>query len=206
MFHDRKNFIFNITFSTKKPRLIFIKLDDLDTSINKDSGLPNNPLHYKWLVQAAEWAEYKWGYMRAFPGVNKRIELIQAKRNFFYLAIYEDQDTNRHLVGTFSLTPNQVDEEKEKKFQKNKKYFVNQLPVNQTINLSYFYVHDIYREFGFGSQMLEKAKQLSKTANMIMTAHLLTPNVHGFYAKRNAVFVAEDRSLKEPCELVHFGK
>jgi hypothetical protein len=54
--------------------------------------------------------------------------------------------------------------------------------------------------------MLEKAKQMSKAAKMTMTAHLLTPNVHGFYAKRQATFIVEDRSLQEPCELIHFGK
>lgn len=206
MFHNKKNFVSIDIASVKKPLLVFLKLDDLDISINEESGLPNNPQHYNWLIQAAEWAECKWGYMRIFPGIDKRIDIIQGKRKYFYLAIYEDQDKNRHLVGTFSLTPNQVDQENEKNFIKHRKYFVHQLPDHQAINLSYFYVHENYREFGFGSQMLDKAKTLSEDANMIMTAHLLTPNVHGFYSKRDATFVGEDRSLKEPCVLIYFNK
>jgi hypothetical protein len=42
-----------------------------------------------------------------------------------------------------------------------------------------------------------------------MTAHLLTPNVHGFYAKRDAVFkaeIAETRTLEVPCTFIHFIK
>lgn len=97
-------------------------------------------------MQAAEWAECKWGYMRSFPGINERIKIIQCKRNHFYLALYQDQENNHHLVGTFSLTPNKIDIEKEDKFKKNKKYFVNQLADCQTINLSYFYVHDNFRD------------------------------------------------------------
>jgi GNAT superfamily N-acetyltransferase len=206
MFHNKKNFISNDHVSVKKPTLIYLKLDDLDTSINKQNGLPNNPQHYNWLLQAAEWAECKWGYMRIFPGIDKRIDILESKRKFFYLAMYEDQNHNLHLVGTFSLTPNKIDPDNERKFSKHKKHFVRQLPENRTINLSYFYVHDNYRQFGFGSQMLGKAKALAKEANMTMTAHLLTPNVHGFYEKRDAVFLTEDRSLKEPCTLVYFKK
>jgi GNAT superfamily N-acetyltransferase len=157
-------------------------------------------------MQAAEWAEYKWGYMCILPGINKRIDIIQGKKKYFYLAMHDDQDNNRHLVDTFSLTPNQVDKERGKNFIMHKKYFASQLPDHQTINLNYFYVHENYREFGFGSQMLDEAKTLSEEANMIVTAHLLTLNVHGFYAKRDATFVDEDRSLKEPCVLIYFKK
>lgn len=201
MFHKRENFTSDILFSKRKPHLMFLKLSALDLSINDETGNLNNPEHHKWLIQAAEWAECKWGYMRIFPGIRERMEIILAKEKYFYLALYK-----QHLVGMFSLTPNQVNIEKETKFLKNKNYYVEPVQGIQTINLSYFYVHDNFREFGFGTQMLNKARQLAREANMLMTAHLLTPNVHGFYAKRDAVFVDEDRSLKEPCTLIHFGK
>jgi hypothetical protein len=203
---SNKNFISNTLFLGTIPKLTFIKLDELDTSIDERSGLPNTPQHYDWLLQAAEWAENKWGYMRGFPGIEKRIELILAKQKTFYLALYIDQDKQSHLIGTFSLTPNDMDVEAEATFQKNKTYYVKPLPNNKSTTLSYFYIHDNFREFGFGSQMLEMAKELSKAAEMTMVAHVLTSNLYGFYKKRGAEFVAEDRALKEPCELIHFGK
>jgi GNAT superfamily N-acetyltransferase len=142
--------------------------------------------------------------MRNYPGIEKRINILLEKKNYFYLAFYEDYaQQSRHLVGTFTLTPTSVNEDKEKFFSR-KKYHVVRVPNIKTINLSYFYVHDNFREHGFGTQMLEKAKQIAKASEMVMTAHLLTPNVHGFYTKRDAVVLAEDRSLNEPCVLVRF--
>jgi len=183
-------------------------LNQLDLSINPESSKPNNREHYNWLQQAAEWAETKWGYMRNFPGNVERINLLLEIKQFFYLAIYEAQDKNQHLVGTFALTPDKVDLEQEKKFLQSKNY-VSLLKNEKAVSLKYVYVHDNFRDFGFGTQILNQAKQIAKKDHALMTAHLLTPNVHGFYAKRDAVFkaeIAETRAHEEPCTLIHFVK
>lgn len=136
MFHKREGFTSNIFFYMQKPSLIFLKLSALDLSLNDETSQPNNPQHIQWLKQAAEWAECKWGYMRIFPGIEKRLEIILAKEKYFYLALYK-----QHLVGTFSLTPNIINNDTESQFSKNKKYCVKTMQGIQTINLSYFYVH-----------------------------------------------------------------
>ena len=199
MFHKR-----DIFFSVHKPKLKFLNLNELDLSLNVKSSRPNNPQHYHWLKQAAEWAENKWGYMRKFLGLEERITLIQKKIPHFYLAFYEDQDKNLHLVGTFALTPDELDIKDEQEFIKKKKYYVRPLQEIQTMSLSYLYVHDNFRDFGFGTQILDKAKEIAKESKRLMTAHLLSSTVHGFYKKRNAIFVEDHHAIKEPCAQIYF--
>lgn len=190
--YTRKNYRADILESRSDIALNFIKLSSLDL---------NNPKHAGYLNTAAEWAESHIGYMRNFPGLEARKNFILAKKDFFYLAFYEDE-----LVGMFSLTPVAMDLQKEEKLNKSK-YNVPSLTLKKgLINLSYFYVHDNLRKFGIGRQMVAEANKIAKAHNLQMTAHLLTSNVHGFYKKSDpaATFIAEDRSLKQPCELVRF--
>ncbi len=52
--------------------------------------------------------------------------------------------------------------------------------------------------------MLEEAKRIADSVHMTMTAHVLTPNLYGFYKRRGANFDEEVRSLNEPSALIHF--
>lgn len=191
MFHKRELFVADSFSSKARPQLTFVKMDF------------NDPTLYKWFDQAAEWAECKWGYMRIFPGIETRKDLLTQKlkdtKSHFYFAVYKSE-----LIGTFSLTLEEMDLKAELAFAKKHKYYVQPLPPKQEMNLSYFYIHDNFRDFGFGSQMLDEAKEIADAEECTLTAHVLTPNLYGFYKKRDAHFDEEVRSLNEPSALIHF--
>ena len=140
------------------------------------------------LNQAAEWGESEWGYLRGFPGIEKRKELIQAMKNEFYIVMYGEQP-----VGMFALLDRgPVDK--------------NILKIDPTVKLkklTYFYVHAGLRGLGVGTAMLEKAKNIaaSQSATMIVL-DTLKPNLNRFYEKSGARTLCEDKSLGAPTTLL----
>ncbi len=128
MFHKREKFIADSFASKAQPKLTFVKMNF------------NNSKMDKWFDQAVEWAECKWGYMRVFPGIETRKELLTKKIKdnncYFYFAVYEGE-----LIGTFSLTLEGLDFKAELAFAEKPKYYVQPMKPKHEINLSYFYIY-----------------------------------------------------------------
>lgn len=135
--------------------------------------LKNNP---QWLETAALWGEEKWGYLRGFPGLTRRKELLNQLSNNFYIIAYE-----KTPIGMFAL----VDEEAP---------FRNTL---QFKKLTYVYIDESFRDLGLGKKIIETAKQLAKKQEGIIIFDTLHPNLDGFYKKR-AKPICEGETLGYP--------
>ncbi len=134
------------------------------------------PFNQSWLEQAAKWGEEKWGYLRNFPGLDKRKELIEEMKNDFYIITYANQP-----VAMFAL--------KDSEFKNAKK-------------LNYVYVDESFRGLGIGVQLIEFAKKVCKEKNAHMIIlDTLTPNLDRFYEKRGAEPVCEVSVLGHPASL-----
>jgi GNAT superfamily N-acetyltransferase len=146
--------------------------------------LADNP---ELLNQAAEWGEKEWGYLRVFPGIDKRKALINDLKSNFYIAMYDKQP-----VGMFAL----VDKAPlaKKLFEKN--------PQLKMKKLTYFYVHESLRGLGIGKAMLKEAKRIAAGENAIIVLDTLKPNLNSFYEKSGAKVLCEDKSLGAPTTLL----
>ncbi|MBS0286267.1 MAG: GNAT family N-acetyltransferase [Proteobacteria bacterium] len=135
-----------------------------------------NPINPVWLEQAAKWSENKWGYLRNFPGIEKRKELIEEMKDDFYIITYANQP-----IATFVLKDANIPDTKK---------------------LTYVYVDESFRGLGIGVQLVEFAKDVCRQqgAQMIVL-DTLTPNLDRFYEQRGAKLVCEDRALGHPTSL-----
>lgn len=132
------------------------------------------------LAQVAEWAENKWGYIRKYPGIEKRKELIldfiRESKNTLFMVKYAEQ-----AIGMFALkhSPNPAVKE-----------FV------------YFYIAISFRSMGIGSEILTKAKEKAKEMGATMLVfETLNPHLNGFYKKNKGKEVCGSRFLKQPTTL-----
>jgi diamine N-acetyltransferase len=133
--------------------------------------LSKNP---RWLAQAALWTEEKWGYIRGFPGVSKREELLKKISNGFYMVTY-----GKCAVGMFALFDHDT------------------LP--HAKELMYVYVDEPFRGLGIGKKIITMAKQISASlSGKIIIFDTLNPNLNRFYEKQGAEAVCDGQLLGHP--------
>lgn len=139
-----------------------------------------DPVNPAWLDQVAIWSEDKWGYLRNFPGIEKRKELISAIKNDFYIVTYANRP-----IATFALQDADSD---------NAKW------------LTYVYVDESFRGFGIGTRLVNFAKDVCRKRNVDMIMlDTLTPKLDHFYEQCGAKWICEDRSLGHPTSLFRMG-
>jgi GNAT superfamily N-acetyltransferase len=141
------------------------------------------------LKQAAEWGEKEWGYLRDFPGIEKRKELIKDFKDQFYIVMYGNQP-----IGMFAL----VDKPPLYKKLLDKKPSVNL----KLMKLTYFYVYEGLRGLGIGTAMLQVAKQIAAEQEATIVLDTLKPNLNSFYQRSGARVLCEDKSLGFPTTLL----
>lgn len=150
--------LFYVTFRKIEPHMLRIyKLSENST----------------WLEQAALWAEEKWGYVRGFPGISKRKELIGLLKDGFYMVTY-----GKCAVGMFALLDHQKPNTKE---------------------LMYVYIDEALRGLGIGNLIITKAKQISEELGAKeIIFDTLNPNLNRFYEKLQAKAVCDGQLLGHP--------
>lgn len=148
--------------------------------------------------QAAEWAEKDVGYLRGFPGIEVRKEILKGLQDNFYMVCYEGQP-----VGMFALldcTPkNDPNNSKETKLPDN-------FPITKEMKLTYVYVDFSFRGLGIGGWIVEQAKKLAKEKGAhLIVLDTLKPSVDHFYQKHEANIVCEARALGFPTTKLSIG-
>lgn len=140
----------------------------------------SEPVNPVWLAQVAKWSEDKWGYLRKFPGIDKRKELISEMKHNFYIITYANQP-----IATFALQDTDNDSIKK---------------------LTYVYIEESFRGLGIGVKLIDFAKDVCRRKNVEMIMlDTLTPNLDHFYERRGAKWICEDRALGHPTSLFRMG-
>ncbi|MBS0289852.1 MAG: GNAT family N-acetyltransferase [Proteobacteria bacterium] len=144
----------------------------------------------EWVTQAALWAESKWGYMRAFPGLEFREEQVRTYKKHFYIVTYANEP-----IGMFACYPQTLHPDLNRR------------------NLIHYYLDAMYvieslRGMGIGSRILEFAKKEFKkqNPNVVITLDTVNPKLNLFYEKHDAVQICEDRSLGCPTTKLRIGE
>jgi diamine N-acetyltransferase len=139
-----------------------------------------------WLNQAAVWTEKKWGYIRGYPGLEKRKELLSKLQNDFYIVMY-----GKHAVGMFFLLDYPS-------FNKNR--------TTPNKELMYFYVDESFRGLGIGGRMLKMAKKMAADqGGEMMILDTLNPNLNKFYEKHGAKIICDSQFLGHPTTELRIG-
>jgi GNAT superfamily N-acetyltransferase len=138
-----------------------------------------------WLTQVAAWVEHKWGYLRGYPGLEARKNLVRQflnnPNNQIFIVTYAKQP-----VGMFAFAAYAAD-------------FLKDEVVKE---LTYFYVAFSFRSMGVGSTILKMAKQKAKERGIDMLVFdTLNPQLNHFYEKEQGKEVAEARLLGAPTSL-----
>lgn len=134
----------------------------------------------QYLEQAAKWAEEKWGYIRKFPGIKKRKELISKLQDNFFIVTYGKQP-----VGMFALLDYHWPDWAKKKISAKE--------------LMYVYVDECFRGFGVGGKIIEIAKKTAKeNGSDLIIFDTLNPNLNQFYEKHGAHVICEGQLLQQP--------
>lgn len=128
------------------------------------------------LNQVCQWIEKKWGYLRNYPGLEKRREMTRIIAHEIYLLKYADQP-----VAMFRLGDHQPLDEK-----------------TQVKELTHVYVDERFRNAGIGGRLIDIAKREAKLqgANLCVL-DILNPNLFKFYEK-HASEVCETKFLGAP--------
>lgn len=127
----------------------------------------------KYLKQAAIWAEAAWGYLEDFKGTLE--DDIKEHADRFYIVTY-----NNEMIGMFGL------------------YQYHSLSSKLVIDeLNYVYIHPNFRKLGFGKEMIERAKEISRHENHadLLILETTNPELNKFYEKSGAKFVCDSRAL-----------
>jgi GNAT superfamily N-acetyltransferase len=118
-----------------------------------------------FLPVVARWAEDEWGYIRN-KGVVYREGVFDSIKNDVYIGIYAGQP-----VAMFALVSHVLPDVRE---------------------LTYVYVNKDYRGFGFGRQIIDTAKHLTRELG---AAHIqldtLKPGLNRMYEKQGAKILCE---------------
>lgn len=141
----------------------------------------------EYLSLAATWAEEEWGYIRN-KGVEFRKGVLNNLKEHVYIGTL-----NGTPVALFALFPKEMAPEfNEKKFK---------APIIS--DLMYVYVDKPYRGLGFGTQIIEKAKEIAKTqkAEFIML-DTLKPSLNRFYKNAGAEVIAENQLFSHPTDVL----
>jgi len=163
----------------------------LYTSIGKFQGLIRvsrlSASDTAWVDQAAEWTENKWGYIRGYPGIEKRKgimrDLISDPINQFFMVTYANQP-----IGMFALSDYSSD--------------LFQDAAATIKELKYFYVAISFRSMGIGSSMLAKIKEKAKEIGAdMLVLDTLNPNLNQFYKKHGAKEVVDSQFFGQPTTL-----
>lgn len=133
--------------------------------------------HMKYLELAATWAENEWGYIRN-KGVEFRKELFTSLAKNIYIGLFANNP-----VAMFAL----FDHSFHKRIRQSHR-------IPNTSNLMYAYVDKNYRDLGFGTQIIRKAKSvaLSKGKDLILL-DTLKPNLNRMYEKHGAKVICESQ-------------
>jgi diamine N-acetyltransferase len=136
---------------------------------------------------AAKWAEDEWGYIRN-KGIEYREDVMRGLSDNVY-------------IGTFAGIPVAMFALLNHSFHKDLVEATDTLP--RAYELMYVCVEKEYRGFGFGKQILEKAKKLSEAsgANLILL-DTLKPNLNKFYEKHGAQVVCEGSLFSHPTDVL----
>jgi GNAT superfamily N-acetyltransferase len=150
--------------------------------------LSDNP---QFLDQVTKWIEKKWGYLRCYPGVEKRKEKYLPV-NILYVVLYEGKLGGKFVqqpVGMFALEvinpPKLAIEEMqvwvERKRQK----------------LLYVYVDESFRDMGVGGWIIEKAKEIAKSEGAeLLQLDTLTPKLNKLYVEKHRAKVTGEDYLQ----------
>lgn len=125
---------------------------------------------------AAKWAEKEWGYIRN-KGIEFREEIMRNLSEHVYIGFYADIP-----VAMFALLPHQFDTI----------LSTESHPPLKTFELMYVYVEEQFRGFGFGYQIINKAKNLALIANAdLILLETLKPKLNRMYEKYGAKEICE---------------
>jgi GNAT superfamily N-acetyltransferase len=137
---------------------------------------------------AAQWAEGEWGYIRN-KGVDYRKSLLTNLKNNIYIGLLNSQP-----VAMFAL----FDKDMEPEF--------NQLKNHKPLyieELMYVYVDKRCRDLGFGRQIMNEVKRLSKQSKSdYVMLDTLKPSLNGFYARRGAKVIAENQLFQHATDVM----
>jgi GNAT superfamily N-acetyltransferase len=137
------------------------------------------------LIQAAEWIEKKWGYLRKYPGLKYRIGTLKKQEQNIYIATYAGQP-----IGVFAILDSS-----------------HTLPSLPTKELWFLYVDESFRHLGVGSYMMNEVKKLcGKQGVKRIVFDTLTPTLHRFYQKKGATEVCEGNLLGAPVTIMQILK
>lgn len=136
------------------------------------------------LNQVSEWIEKKWGYLRDYPGLEKRKDMTKLIADELYVLKYSGQP-----IGMFRLANYESDYRK-----------------TLTKELTHVYIAESFRGLGIGGRLVEIAKKMARLqgANLIVL-DTLTPNLNKFYEKHGATQVCESKFLGAPATLLKIG-
>ena len=170
-------------YQKKKGRqgLFFLTAHSIQPHLLEVVTLKNNP---QYLEKVALWGEEKWGYLRGFPGLARRKELLSALADNFYIIHYQ-----KTPIGMFAL----VDEDNS----------VNELKFKK---LMYVYIDEPFRGLGLGKKIVDMAKQLAKKDGFIIIFDTLHPNLNQFYEKQGARVICEGETLGYPATVLGIFK
>ena len=131
----------------------------------------------EYLEISAQWAEGEWGYIRN-KGIEYRRGVMNTLKDNVYIGTYANQ-----AVAMFALLEHDSHE--------------------NTLELMYVYVDKNCRGFGFGKQIIEKAKHIAANqgANLILL-DTLKPKLDRMYEKQGAQVVCEGRLYSHPTEIL----
>jgi predicted ABC-type ATPase/GNAT superfamily N-acetyltransferase len=175
-------------YQEKKARLglCYLTMNSFQSPLKISKLSENSP----WLEQIAFWIEEKWGYIRNFPGISVRKELISKalKVGDFYVLAYENRP-----VGMFAL------------FNYDNKYYANKKIAAK--ELMYVYVDECFRGLGIGRKIIEAAKKIAYNQGAkTLILDTLNPNLNKFYEKQGAHEICESTLLNHPTTLFRLGR
>ncbi|MFN7039052.1 MAG: hypothetical protein ACK4OM_05765 [Alphaproteobacteria bacterium] len=131
----------------------------------------------EWLFKAAKWCEDKWGYLRNYPGIEKRIELVNNMKDKLYIITYDNLP-----IGMFAF----------REFVKENDILYSRL--KETKSLTYFYIEQNCRNIGIGGQVIEMIKDKAHELGIRnLTFGTLNPKLNAFYGKHSAKLVCDNQ-------------
>lgn len=138
------------------------------------------------LKTVSSWVEKKWGYIRRYPGIEKRMELVARYENNTYIVKYDKQP-----VGMFALFDYPLDEEIKAIKPKATEPEAKEI---KAIELMDVYVEERFRGLGIGSRIVYYASKKAKESGAhLLVLDTLNPHLNSFYEKLGAKIICESQ-------------
>lgn len=138
----------------------------------------------KILKKMVTWNQDQWGYLTPKHDQKETLKIFSEMKEKFYITKFKQE-----IIGMFAISSQKSVDEKSI-FNK----------------LWYFYIDGGYRGLGVGSQMIKKAKEISKQQGAgMLILNTINPHLNKFYEKQGAIVVCDNFYLDNPTTLLKFN-